>query len=137
MLDIGRQQVQALVAYGRLHRSRIIEELARLLVAGFIVTSVFSGAGAFEAIAAQYRCFLINELGLSQCGPLVCWSTTDIGSLQRKVLKAHKPSSRCRHLFDDVLSRLHEPDRIRLVAIVKKGIWQEVRIMICNVKAVR
>lgn len=93
--------------------------LRALFVVGMVLTSCYTGIGTFECMAAWYSnvAAKVFELTEDEYKPFVCWSATDIGSLQQKCIAAHPQASRPRHRFSDVFDRLLPCDRDVLSSI--------------------
>ena len=68
------------------------EEMRNVVTRGVVLTSCYSGTGAFESVAVQVLESAAAELGIS--GPCIaCHSACDVSSLARRALQHHRKES--------------------------------------------
>jgi len=75
------------------------------------ITTSYSGMGCAEMVLPM----LTDALGsFGVKAQLTPYSATDVDPLPRRMLLAHKPSSKPKHVFKDVLERIPDTVRIKL-----------------------
>jgi hypothetical protein len=83
-----------------------------------VVTSVFSGTGGFEC-SVKWVLDSINNIVCKSSAevPLVCYSATELAHHAQKALMAHDITTRPLHIFPDIMDRLYDTDKQRIMSI--------------------
>ena len=113
-------------------RPDIMRGIRSVCLHGLVVTSCFTGTGAFEIACSMVYDRLCELCGINPClfgHGLVCYSACDSNAVVQRFLQRHPQSSRCQHLFSDVLDRLPGHDRDTCEGIVddhmrKETLWK-------------
>ena len=96
---------------------------------GIAVTSSYSGLGTFEVAAKALFRTVAKERDLVPKQAVTCYSACDNSREAQTAIQAHKPETRPRHLFIDLLDRVPGPDLRRLRAEEEKylTLWQDTK----------
>jgi hypothetical protein len=86
-----------------------------------VVTSVFSGTGGFECSVKWVLDSIHNIVCKSSAGvPLLCYSATEIAHHAQKALMEHDITTRPLHIFPDIMDRLYDTDKQRIMSIKQR-----------------
>jgi hypothetical protein len=102
----------------------------RLCENGFIVTSGYSGTGAFELASDMVLCSARDAAGETRMVPTcVFYSASDSAEACRKALLMHPPKTRPRHIFGDMLDRVpaRTLEELRNLEAKYLGLWSNAK----------
>ena len=122
-----------IVAYAHLNGlTDVIASLIQVSTLGLVLTSSFSGTGAFEIachIVYDELCAALGTHADARKG-CVSWAATECDPIARVMLMNHTTATRPRHLFANVRDRLFDADRADLEEIVRSKLeaWDCARV---------
>lgn len=116
--------VSRLLDYEKLNqRSDISCELKKIAKHGLVLSSTFSGSGAFEGMVVMLMDEVVRLFQMEdEAGPIVFWSAGDKSQHARDCISKHSLRSRPRHIFGDVLDRLPDEARTTLTNLQKNAL---------------
>jgi hypothetical protein len=127
---LGRYLI-SMVEVDRGQLLNLMTNLQQRVLAGIVLTSTYSGTGAFETVGCmiwnkvvEWSRQLAGEAGMNVDNvaalvppPFICWAATDLMPASQRCLAAHRSGSRPRHIFTNVLGRLPDAERAQCLAI--------------------
>ena len=106
ILQIPCPTVQALLRRDDLDLN-LANSLTRILVEELVVTSTYSGTGAFESGVHKVSKAVTDPLGLTLDDiRLTFYAAWEVDEVARNVLLEHPPHTRPQHIFGNVLDRI-------------------------------